>query len=153
MMEYQVPPKPFETNYCRREDAHEECADLLDYCDANVPRDGLQVDTSKVGEHAGRGLFAARDIAANYCLLMDESATSIQILPTTWSVIEAMEEGFRGGTGFGEVRRGLSALTTYITGYGYTSLLLVSCSFRFQKDRCVSREYLNLKRGTPYIAL
>ena len=125
----------------------------MDYCDDNVPTDGLQVHTSKVGEHAGRGLFAARDIAANSCLLMDESATSIQILPTTWSIIEAMEEGFRGGTGFGEVRRGLSALTTYITGYGYTSLLLVSCSFRFQKDRCVSREYLNLKRGTPYIAL
>lgn len=134
MVEYQVPPKPFETNYCRRKDTPEECLDASDYCDANVPREGLRVRASKVGENAGRGLFAARDIAANSCLLMKESALSIQVLPSTWSVIEAMEEGFRGGSGFEEARAGLSALTTFITGYGYTSLMLVSCSIRLCKN-------------------
>lgn len=125
MLEYQVPPKPFETNYCRQCNVPAECADTFDGCKFNVPRDDLVVHKSSVGENAGRGLFTTRDIPSDACLIAEDNPTSIQMLPTTWSVIEAMHEGLIDDNTFTDAHQGLAALTTFILGYGYGSHVLV----------------------------
>jgi hypothetical protein len=76
------------------------------------------------GKGAGRGLFAAVDIPTNSCLLVDGGSKSFQVSPSSWSVIERMNEIFHHKPGMKDVRRGLSALVTFITGYGYVSLVL-----------------------------
>lgn len=127
MIEYQVPPKTFEVNYCRQHNDHWECKDsffLFDKCVKNVSQEELQIRQSLISESAGRGLFASTDIPVNSCLLINDGPKSFQVLPSTWSVIDGMHESFSDEPDMTEKLRGLSALVTFITGYGYASLLL-----------------------------
>ena len=123
MIQYQVPPKTFEVNYCRQSNAHNKCKDLLNMCRSNVSKEDLKVRKSTVGEGAGRGLFAARDLPKHSCLLVDDPTHSFQVLPSTWSVIDDMHEAFRNTS---KLTNGcdLSSLVTFISGYGYVSLLM-----------------------------
>ena len=127
MIEYQVPPKTFEVNYCRQHNDHWECKDsffLFDKCVKNVSQEELQIRQSLISESAGRGLFALTDIPISSCLLINDGPKSFQVLPSTWSVIDGMHESFSDEPDMTEKLRGLSALVTFITGYGYASLLL-----------------------------
>lgn len=86
--------------------------------------DNLQVRKSTLNEFAGRGLFAAvQDIPIDSCLLLNQSPDSFQVSPSTWSVISDMENNLHRSE-LANVHRNLTAIVTFIVGYGYTSLLL-----------------------------
>ena len=67
MLEYQVPPKPFEANYCRQSAAHEECGNLA----------GTKKTTSTDDDS---------------CLVVEENSKSLHILPSTASIIENLDK-------------------------------------------------------------
>jgi len=73
MAGYQTPPKAAETVYCRMTDVPWECQELAGLATGLVdtPISHLVARKSTLGEHAGRGLFAARDIPADAALDLD----------------------------------------------------------------------------------
>ena len=125
MVEYQVPSKTFETNYCRQSAFHPECEDRFNVCKTTITKEQLQVHQSLIGKSAGRGLFAAVDIPMQSCLLIPDGSKSFQVLPSTCSVIDdLLETSIYTNSAIAGVQRDLSALFTFITGYGYVSSLL-----------------------------
>lgn len=86
---YQLPSKAQETNFCRREDKAAECA--VYYRRYNSTSD-VEVQKSTLGDFAGRGLIAVRDIPANSSLFKHENMKSFFVLPLTWYIITSMQE-------------------------------------------------------------
>lgn len=77
------------------------------------------------GKGAGRGLFSAVDMPMNSCIMVDGGSKSFQLFPSSWSIIAKMHKIFHDTTPvMKDISRGLSALVTFITGYGYVSLVL-----------------------------
>ena len=52
----------------------------------------MKVRKSTIGDYAGRGLFAARDIPANTHFFTRENVNSFYVLPLTWYIITSMRE-------------------------------------------------------------
>ena len=91
LIDYQLPSKAQETIFCRREDKADECAvSKRKYNSATSSF--VQVRKSLLGDYAGRGLFAARDIPANTHLFTRENVNSFYVLPSTWYIITSMRE-------------------------------------------------------------
>lgn len=124
MVEYQVPAKTFETNYCRQSVIHAECNDPFEICKNSITKKQLKVRQSLAGKSAGRGLFAAVDIPMQSCLLIPDGSKGFQVLPSTCYVIDEMLESSIHNSAMAGAQRNFSALLTFITGYGYVSSLL-----------------------------
>ena len=95
MISYQVPSKAQELTYCRREEEPSECDDMIGVSPEQVSlpsSEYLTVGKSGVGERAGRGLFAAKDIPKYGALALDENAKSFHFTPGTWSVVESLND-------------------------------------------------------------
>ena len=145
MVGYQVPSKVFETMYCRKvEETPWECYEYLgiDAGHVNIPISHLEVRRSGVGEHAGRGLFAARDIPADAVLDMNQSVKAFHIMPSTWSVIEDM---YGRGDG-GDEESKLSSVVTFAVGtWNRTSFYGTSINDSSTKFPNYSFEYYECK--------
>lgn len=127
MMGYQLPPKAWETLYCRREDRPSECDELVGFHPelVAVPIFDVEIKKSTIGEFAGRGLFAVHDIPRGTCIGLTQDVQNIHILPTTLSLIHDMDK-LADGNGLSVIADSLSIPFKYINGYGFVSLLLVS---------------------------
>lgn len=118
MVGYQLPPKPFETVYCRSEDEPWECETHIgiDPKWNNIPMSHLEARKSTIGEFAGRGLFASTDIPKYSTFDIDSSVKAFQILPSPWSVIQDLYEWAEGHEGNGHVEDELSSVLTFAQG-------------------------------------
>lgn len=95
MIRYQMPSRAQETTFCRQEDKPYECEDYLgfDPDTVNLPAsEYLAVGKSNIAQHAGRGLFAAKDIPKDAALAMADTVQAFQLRPLTWSVVEELEQ-------------------------------------------------------------
>ena len=128
MIGYQVPPKEFESIYCLKDHEPEECDEFLGFWPGivNVPISSVEVRQSSIGEHAGRGVYAVHDIPNGTCIAMEGGVKSFHVLPSTWSVIESMYHWANGNDDFVTLEELFDSLFTYIEGYGFESLMLVS---------------------------
>mmetsp|Transcript_42960 Transcript_42960/g.90246 ORF Transcript_42960/g.90246 Transcript_42960/m.90246 type:complete len:925 (+) Transcript_42960:227-3001(+) len=127
MVDYQTPPKAAETTYCRKEDEPWECDEYLgiDPEFVNAPISHLEARKSTLGEHAGRGLFAAQDIPMHSTLDLSGSVKAFYFLPLTLSVLEDFYEW--ADVNYDEyayVEDELSSVYTFAYGYGYVATLL-----------------------------
>ena len=89
MISYQTPSKAQETTYCRGEENQSKCDKSVG---VHLDLDYLRVGKSGVGESAGRGLFAVRDIPFNATIALDIAAQSFHVPPSTLTVVESLYE-------------------------------------------------------------
>mmetsp|Transcript_10902 Transcript_10902/g.24080 ORF Transcript_10902/g.24080 Transcript_10902/m.24080 type:complete len:970 (-) Transcript_10902:202-3111(-) len=128
MLQYQLPSKAQETTYCRKEEYPWECDEWVgihpDY--AHLPAaEYLKVDKSGVGEHAGRGLFAAQDIPKGATLALDEGGKAFHFPPLTWDVVESLHSWADDNDDtIPFVEDQISAIYTFVEGYGHGAVLL-----------------------------
>lgn len=98
MVSYQIPSRAQETTYCRQEVEDEtrwDCDDILDLYSGDIillPLDTLRVGKSGVGERAGRGLFATRDIPSRASIGVEKGIKGFMFSPSTWSIINSFVE-------------------------------------------------------------
>ena len=125
MIGYQIPTKAQETTFCRSGDI-EECDYYgFDPEDNVIPISHFETRKSTVsGKYGGRGLFAAQDIPKYSLMSMNMSVHSFHMLPSTWSVIEKLDQWADDKMTF--VEDEMSTLVTFTEGYGYKATLLVS---------------------------
>ena len=120
MIGYQTPSRATETMYCRKEDEPWECDEFLggiDPEDVNTPISHLEARKSTVGEHAGRGLFAARDIPMYSNFDLKGSVKAFHLWPSTLSVIEDLYEWADDNDDeYGYVEDELSGVHTFAYG-------------------------------------
>lgn len=131
MGSHQVPSKASEITYCRKEEFPEECDDDvgIDPEYVHLPAsEYLKVGKSSVGEYAGRGLFAAKDIPDDTTIAIDQGAKSFHFPPLTWSVIEELEEWVDEDE-FPYLDDKISAIYMYGDGYGHGAKLLGKTHF------------------------
>ena len=97
MISYQMPSRATETTYCRKEDSPYECYEFVTLKEDEGSQfltrvsEYTKVGRSSLGGHAGRGLFATRDIPKDSAFSYDEGAKAFNFLPSTWSVISKLE--------------------------------------------------------------
>ena len=77
------------------------------------------------GKYGGRGLFAVRDIPKYSLMSMNMSVHSFHVLPSTWSVIEQLNQ-WADDDEMDFVEDEMSSLVAFTEGYGYKATLLVS---------------------------
>lgn len=118
MVSYQVPSKAQEATYCRGEENRSKCDKSVGL---HLDLDCLKVDKSGVGERAGRGLFAVRDIPYNTAIALDVAAKSFHVPFVTWSVLESL---FENSDGVSFANKKISEVYTFIEGvYSFFSFL------------------------------
>jgi hypothetical protein len=92
MLNYQVPSKASENNYCRN--YNEEDCDYhfgsLPADSVNIPISHFEVRKSSVSEMAGRGIFAVQDIPRHASIALEMSVKNFCVMPTTWAVIDSI---------------------------------------------------------------
>jgi hypothetical protein len=125
MVGYQFPSKAQESTYCRGEKNRSMCDKSVGMqLDLNY----LRVDHSVAGEHAGRGLFAVRDIPSNFTIALDMAAKSFHVSPSTWSVLDSLHEN---SDGVSFVNKEISEVYTFIEGVYSFSCLFRGITYRF----------------------
>ena len=127
MIGYQIPTKAQETTFCRSGDI-EECDEYIGFDPENsfVPMSHFETRKSIVsGKYGGRGLFAVRDIPKYSLMSMNMSVHSFHVLPSTWSVIEQLNQ-WADDDEMDFVEDEMSSLVAFTEGYGYKATLLVS---------------------------
>jgi hypothetical protein len=123
LIDYQLPSKAQETTYCRGEDKAKECDRVSRKYDF-VPSSDLQVRKSPIGDYAGRGLFAAKDIPAHSYLFVQESVHCFYFLPLTWSIMTSMQMWAHAHQ-LHFVESKLSSVLVFTGGYGFIATMLV----------------------------
>ena len=125
MIGYQIPTKAQETTFCRSGDI-EECDEYIGYnFTPNVISNGETRKSIVSGKYGGRGLFAVRDIPKYSLMSMNMSVHSFHVLPSTWSVIEQLNQ-WADDDEMDFVEDEMSSLVAFTEGYGYKATLLVS---------------------------
>ena len=124
MVSYQLPSRAQETTYCRQEAGDDD--EIPDDCDiilevyrdhVHLPIEYLRVGKSGVGERAGRGLFAARDIPSHALIGTDKSVNGFLFPPLVWSVLNSrVEWSAKNENEFPSVEDGISSVYTYGEG-------------------------------------
>ncbi|KAL9187988.1 hypothetical protein ACHAXT_006366 [Thalassiosira profunda] len=104
MLRYQVPPKASETQYCHQTAIPWECEEYIgvDPELAQIPESSLEARKSTIGPHAGRGLFATRDISEGTTADLSVGVKAFHVLPSSWSVIENFNHGCNGTYNYGD---------------------------------------------------
>ncbi len=110
MVSYQLPSKAQESTYCRGEKNRSMCDKSVGL---KLDLNSLKVDNSVAGEHAGRGLFAVRDIPSNFTIALDMVIKSFHVPPSTWSVLDSLYES---SDGVSFVNKEISEVYTFIDG-------------------------------------
>ena len=83
----------------------------------HLPMEYLRVGKSGVGERAGRGLFAARDIPSHASIGVDKGVKGFHSPPLTWSVLNSMFTwSAENENEFRSVEDEISAMFTYVEG-------------------------------------
>ena len=119
MIGYQTPTRATETTHCRKEDKPWECDEFLgiDPEFVDTPISHLEARKSTVGEHAGRGLFAARDIPMYSSFDLNGSVKAFHLLPSTLSVIDDLYEWADDNDNeYGYVENEISSVHTFAYG-------------------------------------
>ncbi|KAL7541057.1 hypothetical protein ACHAXR_010609 [Thalassiosira sp. AJA248-18] len=128
MMGYQVPSKAEETVYCRKEKFPYECEEFAGIHPEYVSlpaSEYLKVMSSGIGDHAGRGLFAKKDIPKDSTLALDEAGKSFHFPPLTWSVIsKLMKWADDVYDTIPVIEDEISGVFTFAEGYGHGAKLL-----------------------------
>ncbi|KAL3804429.1 hypothetical protein HJC23_011357 [Cyclotella cryptica] len=125
MYSYQIPPKSFESVYCRQENEPEECEEYNGFWPdvVDVPITEVRVQKSGVSESAGRGVFAVKDIPRDATIALEEGTRAFHVAPSTWKVLDAVYE-WSDENDFGGIEDKLSAMKYFIEGYGYACQLM-----------------------------
>ena len=92
----------------------------------NVPLSHLEARKSEQGEFAGRGLFAAKDIAEGSTFDMKLGVSSFEVNPPTWFVINNFIEWADEKDTHAFASEKIASLEAFIEGYGYRATILVS---------------------------
>jgi len=127
MAGYQLPPRVSELSHCRKEDYPWECDEYygIDPDHVNIPISHLAAGRSTQGDHAGRGLFATRDIPAYSYLDLAGSVKAFHFWPSTIEIMDDLYEWAEDNKEDGEyVEDQLVSVLTFAYGYGYTATLL-----------------------------
>jgi hypothetical protein len=119
---YQLPSRAQETTYCRQEIDDEipwDCDEILGFYPnhTHLPLEFLRVGKSGVGERAGRGLFATRDIPAHASIGAEKGIHGFKFPPSTWSVLNSLVEWSNGNSDeFPFVETEIESLFTFAEG-------------------------------------
>lgn len=100
----------------------------------NVPLSHLEARKSEQGEFAGRGLFAAQDIAEGSTFDMKLGVSSFEVNPPTWFVINNFIEWVDDKDTHAFASEKFASLEAFIEGYGYRATILVS----WYRECCVT---------------
>ena len=129
MVSYQLPSRAQETTYCRQEagdDDERDCDSVLGFFSDHVhlPIEYLRVGKSGIGERAGRGLFATRDIPSHASIGINKSVNGFHFPPLAWSVLNSMVEwSAENENEFPYVEDEISSVYTYAEGVlGFLSI-------------------------------
>eukprot|EP00978_Attheya_sp_CCMP212_P001313 scaffold2735_cov61-Attheya_sp.AAC.9 len=119
MSGYTVPPKAFETVFCRKNPVPEECLEArgFDPKYANAPVKSFEVKMSTVGEKSGRGVFAAVDIPADTRIAQEQSVHFVGFPPDTCDLLQEMFEKVGAAAA-------LKSMYGYMHGYGFQSRIM-----------------------------
>lgn len=122
---YQMPPKPFETVYCRSVNTPEECSKYRGFPTNydNVPISDLEVKR-RSGSSTEIGVFTRKIIPKNSSIALGQRVESFITHPTTWSVIKSLEA--KANEGVAGAKEKVAQLLNYIEGFGYCDIFLVS---------------------------
>jgi hypothetical protein len=126
MQSYMYPSKGSEVVFCRGNFRAEVCDQNhgFDPERLNIPlSEALEVKPSTLGENAGRGVFAKRDIPQNSYAGLDKLIKTVYMSPATYDLTNEMERHWTADSWWGEV------LEVYSHGYGHSFSKHVS--FRF----------------------
>ncbi|KAL7482045.1 hypothetical protein ACHAW6_008440 [Cyclotella cf. meneghiniana] len=116
---YQIPPKSFESVYCRQEREPEECEEYNGFRTEgarNVPTTQVRIQKSGISESAGRGLFAVEDIPPGATLALEEGTKAFHVVPSTWRVLDLVYEWSNERANFDAIEDELSAMKYFIEG-------------------------------------
>jgi len=124
MVSYQLPSRAQETTYCRQEAGDDDeipwdCGSTLGFYQDHVhlPMEYLRVGKSGVGERAGRGLFAARDIPSHASIGVEKGVKGFHFPPLAWSVLNSMFTwSAENENEFRSVEDEISGMYTYVEG-------------------------------------
>jgi len=111
---YQVPPKSWETVYCRQTPVPKGCSLTYSF-DPRVPHfpsSIFEVKTSSLGEHVGRGVFVAVDIPRGALMGQELAGNEVHFPPRSLDIIENMMEA-------DDSDDSTLCLYNYVEGYGY----------------------------------
>lgn len=128
MVSYQLPSKAQESTYCRVEKNRSMCDKSVGL---QLDLNSLKVDNSVAGEHAGRGLFAVRDIPSNFTIALDMAIKSFHVPPSTWSVLDSLYEN---SDGVSCVKKEISEVYSFIEGYGVSTVLMGETSVAIESS-------------------
>jgi len=127
MQFFQVPSKRFETTHCRQIPMPESCKDYRGF-DPKIPNAGIssfEVKASGLGENAGRGLFAVKDIPKGSFTSIETSTRFVFFPAFTFRLVTAMEA----------IADRMVPVDIYMHGYGYQSQYHVSCWIQIAVSR------------------
>lgn len=117
MRTIQVPPRAFETVYCRNEDAPLECQSLSTYPTfSNAGVNSFEVRQSTIGEGAGRGVFSIVDIPQDTLMALEMAQLNVRLYPNTKGIVETYADAF--GEEFEHI--GPYAVYSYMYAYGFS---------------------------------
>jgi hypothetical protein len=121
MASYQMPSKPTQVVYCRRDPTPEECTSTEAQFDVNIPNAPTSSFEVKVSnfENAGRGLFAKIDIAEGSYIGAEESVHHVHFMPSMLALMEELDEAF-------DEKSDILSLTAYGHSYGFGHMVFVS---------------------------
>ena len=121
MMSYLYPSKTSEIVYCRQIPRPKGCESGhgFELAREDIPIDALEVGSSSIGEKAGRGVFATRDIRAkSYMGLKSIVHQAIHASPSSYALIN---EWYRPKRHWTYYDYGGECLVSFIHGYGHLS--------------------------------
>lgn len=93
MMSYVYPSKASESVFCRRGSTPIGCDEMhgFDPARENLSIDLLEVKTSSLGKHAGRGVFATVDIPQKSYVGLEDLVHNVHMSPSTFALIISMD--------------------------------------------------------------
>lgn len=146
MQSYQEPPRGIESVFCRKQPTPPECLGAKQIFDPELPSapiSSFEVQVSKTGKQAGRGVYAKVDIPRRTYIAPKETTLNLRFSPSSYQIIvELYEEGPIESaleeidvTWETKVYRQFECLYFYVHAYGFTnrkhvslpSFLLPSC--------------------------
>lgn len=83
----------------------------------------LEAGKSTLGEFAGRGLFASKEIPKDQTFDISLAVKAFQVLPSTWTAVDDFYEWASNGVERCFVRDRLACVVAFTEGYGYISTL------------------------------
>jgi hypothetical protein len=122
MVSYQLPSRAQETAYCRQEIDDEfpsDCNEVLGFYrnTVHLPIEYLRVGKSGVGERAGRGLFATRDMPSHAAIGIQKETKSFMFPPLSFSLLTSFFEwSDKNSNEFPFVESQFSSLYTFADG-------------------------------------